>query len=181
MLNIDAPTLTVVLLVVAGSGWLAGYLSGRTEREQTQRQRVQLRRARREELRHRAPELEPDVETIEPTAPDTDEETFTGYQRFAYDGQPVRHSLAPGWRKDFDGIAEALRGQADPMDWSTPLFHATGAALLGPTGQYSIVGTHPDQPQPGGGDPTIPVKPVRVLRKHKRAARKAAEKVGVSL
>jgi len=158
---LDTSTLAVVLLVTAGSGYIAGYLSGRGEREQTQRERVASRRARREELRHRAPEPnETDPETAEPTAPEPadDEVPFYGARtRFTFDGEPVHHSLKPGWRKDFDGIAAALRGDTDPLDWSTPLFHATGAALLGPTGAYQIVGTHPDGP--GSDDNTIPRVP----------------------
>lgn len=210
-INLDLPTLVIVLLVVAGSAWLAGYLSGRGEKEQTQRERVQLRRARRYEvettnpgpcvlgtcdeprvaasglcarhedafaLRHRA---EPDdPETIDTTVDEDTAEVpaVTARQRFAglaagSNTPAAPRTLDPDWRKSFDGIAEALRGQTDPMDWATPLFHATGAALLGPTGTYPVLGTTPanpwDKPQPSN-----PAPRPKTLNKHAKSRKRHA-------
>lgn len=175
-INIDLPTLVIVLLVVAGSGWLAGYLSGRKERELAAPKTVPDR------LRHR---LEPDEpETTDTTAPEpADDGVLTGRQRFANlaAGSSIpsqRRHLDPDWHRQFEHMVE-LYGEVPKPELAaeaTPFFDAVSAALVMPTAEWRALGqpgTWPDGP--GSDDTTIPtVKPQRVLRKHKRAMAKAA-------
>lgn len=155
---IDVAKATVVLLVVGCAGHVSGYLSGRKERQQTQRERVQARRARRLDtldLRHRAPEPDeeqgPDTTLDEPVEEITSvdipaRQHFTGLVAGSSDPATRRH-LDPNWSRSFASIAAALRDDTDPSDAATPLFHETGLALLGPTGHYPVYVTPAPQPQ----------------------------------
>jgi len=169
MHNLDMPTLVVVLLVVAGAGWLTGYLSGRREKEQTQRQRVQARRANR--LRHRAPELEPDTDQGADTVvdePTEEQPALTGYQRFAglAAGSSTPRTLSPDWHRQFDHIVELYGPAPRPDDEPTPFYDQVSAALVVPTAEWQALGrpNHPDNPWDDGGT-TKPKATIRRKRK----------------
>jgi hypothetical protein len=104
---IDVARAVVVLVVVGGAGHVSGYLSGRRERQQTQRERVASRRARRMDeldLRHRVPNQPGDEdEQGTDTTVDVPVEEPTARRRFT--GIAMPHV----------SIADRVRDATDPV------------------------------------------------------------------
>lgn len=152
----DLAQATVVMLVVGGTGYLAGYLSGRRERQQTQRQRVASRRARRIEDRHRAPESEetqgPDTVADEPVE-QTARQRFTGIAMAPAAGMRGEARILRQATMEVRVISEELLAGAGMREVFAavygeeperlPLYEEVVSEY--PTGCYSIV-TQPDQP-----------------------------------
>jgi len=163
--TIDLADAVVTTVVASGTTLLLGLVWGRREKQETQRQRVQARRANR--LRHRAPELEPDTETTDTTVPEPDEEFVSPRDRFSYNGAP--RTLNPDWHRQFDHIVELYGETPRPDDEPTPFYDAVSAALVMPTAEWQALGrpNHPDNPWDDGGT----TKPqVTIRRKRKKHA-----------
>ena len=123
---------------------------------------IRPRRARRMDdldLRHRKPDPDEDELGTDTTLDEPVEgeivtargdmparQRFVGLVAGSSDPGQRRH-LDPNWTRTFATIAAALRDDTDPSDAATPLFHATGLALLGPTGHYPVYAAATPQPQ----------------------------------
>lgn len=144
MPTIDLADFVVVSLVTTGSAYLIGYAVGRREKEETRRERVRLRRARRLELKHRAPEPVEDGQGTDTTVDVPAEDApLTGYRRFAdqaagSSGSARRH-FAEIRPDQFDRIVEGYGDVPDP-DEAEPVIFKEVMALVMPTAEWLVLG-----------------------------------------